>query len=166
MFQSISRKSYLLLAALMLPLSGNALAEADPKIWPVIKEAFFSNRPIEEASFIQLTAPKRAESGAQVPFSIALDNSQGDAKAIKKIYVIVDANPIQLAATYNLTEALGKFNLSTRIRLKPIPLSAQWAKPLTASSTWPRFLSAQQAVAVALSMRMKLKFAQLQARSR
>lgn len=117
-FQSISTKSYLFLAVLLLPFSSNALAEADPKIWPVIKEAFFSNRPIEEASFIQLTAPKRAESGAQVPFSIALDNSQADAKAIKKIYVIVDANPIQLAATYNLTEALGKFSLSTRIRLE------------------------------------------------
>lgn len=116
--KSLSKTSYLALTGLMLSMSGNALAEADPKIWPVIKEAFFANRPIEEADFIQLTAPKRAESGAQVPFSIALDQDKGHAKAIKKIYVIVDANPIQLAATYNLTEELGKFNLSTRIRLE------------------------------------------------
>lgn len=117
--KSLSKTSYLALAGLMLSMSGNALAEADPKIWPVIKEAFFANRPIEEVDFIQLTAPKRAESGAQVPFSIALDqDKEQHAKAIKKIYVIVDANPIQLAATYNLTEELGKFNLSTRIRLE------------------------------------------------
>lgn len=116
--KSLSKTSYLALAGLMLSMSGNALAEADPKIWPVIKEAFFANRPIEEVDFIQLTAPKRAESGAQVPFSIALDQDKEHAKAIKKIYVIVDANPIQLAATYNLTEELGKFNLSTRIRLE------------------------------------------------
>ncbi|MDX9951751.1 MAG: quinoprotein dehydrogenase-associated SoxYZ-like carrier [Methylophilaceae bacterium] len=118
MFKPISRMRYLALAGLMLSFSGNALAEADPKIWPVIKEAFFANRSIEEVDFIQLTAPKRAESGAQVPFSIALDQTQNDASAIKKIYVIVDANPIQLAAIYNLTEELGRFSLSTRIRLE------------------------------------------------
>ncbi|CAG0975158.1 sulfur-oxidizing protein SoxY [Methylophilaceae bacterium] len=118
MFQSLSKTTCLVLAGFVLSFSGNTLAEADPKIWPVIKEAFFADRTIEEADFIQLTAPKRAESGAQVPFSIALDQDRGHAKAIKKIYVIVDANPIQLAATYNLTEELGKFNLSTRIRLE------------------------------------------------
>lgn len=118
MLQSLSKTSYFVLAGLMLSLSSHAMAEADPKIWPVIKEAFFADRNIEEADFIQLTAPKRAESGAQVPFSIAVDQAKGHAKAIKKIYVIVDANPIQLAATYNLTEELGNFNLSTRIRLE------------------------------------------------
>ncbi len=118
MFQAISKSIHFVLAGLMLSFSGSALAEADPQIWPVIKEAFFADRTIEEVDFIQLTAPKRAESGAQVPFSIALDQDKGHAKAIKKIYVIVDANPIQLAATYNLTEELGKFNLSTRIRLE------------------------------------------------
>lgn len=118
MFKPISRMRYLALAGLMLSFSGNALAEADPKIWPVIKEAFFANRSIEEVDFIQLTAPKRAESGAQVPFSIALDQTRNDASAIRKIYVIVDANPIQLAAIYNLTEELGRFSLSTRIRLE------------------------------------------------
>ncbi len=118
MFKALSKPVYFALAGLMLSFNSSAWAEADPKIWPVIKEAFFADRPIEEADFIQLTAPKRAESGAQVPFSIALDQDKGHAQAIKKIYVIVDANPIQLAATYNLTAELGKFNLSTRIRLE------------------------------------------------
>ncbi|WP_137720125.1 quinoprotein dehydrogenase-associated SoxYZ-like carrier [Methylobacillus flagellatus] len=107
------------LAGMLVSLSSGAWAEADPKLWPVVKEAFFAQRPIEDnVPFIVLTAPKRAESGAQVPFSIAVDQTQADANAIKKIYIIVDANPIQLAATYHLTEQLGKFNLSTRIRLE------------------------------------------------
>lgn len=118
MFRAFSNPVYLALAGLILSFNSSAWAQADPKIWPVFKEAFFADRNIEEVDFIQLTAPKRAESGAQVPFSIALDQTQGPAKDIKKIYVIVDANPIQLAATYNLTEELGKFNLSTRIRLE------------------------------------------------
>src|SRR5690606_3613739 len=102
----------------ILSFTNTALAEADPNIWPVVKEAFFADRPVEDADFIQLTAPKRAESGAQVPFSISLDQSNESAKAIKKIYVLVDANPIQLVAIYNLTDELGQFNLSTRIRLE------------------------------------------------
>jgi sulfur-oxidizing protein SoxY len=116
--KTLTKAFYFALAGLTLAFNSSAWAQADPKIWPVIKEAFFADRQIEEVDFIQLTAPKRAESGAQVPFSIALDQDKSPAKAIKKIYVIVDANPIQLAATYNLTEALGKFNLSTRIRLE------------------------------------------------
>lgn len=118
MFRTLTKPVYFALAGLMLSVSSSAWAQADPKIWPVIKEAFFADRNIEEVDFIQLTAPKRAESGAQVPFSIAMDQTQGPAKDIKKIYVIVDANPIQLAATYNLTAELSKFNLSTRIRLE------------------------------------------------
>lgn len=118
MFKSVSKLHCLALAGLILSFTNTALAEADPNIWPVVKEAFFADRPVEDADFIQLTAPKRAESGAQVPFSISLDQSNESAKAIKKIYVLVDANPIQLVAIYNLTDELGQFNLSTRIRLE------------------------------------------------
>ena len=118
MFRHMSKTAGFILASLLLPLHGQALADADPNLWPVIKEAFFADRPIEEAQFIQLNAPPRAESGAQVPFSIALDQQHGHDAAITKIHIIVDANPIPLAATYNLTEALGNFKLSTRIRLE------------------------------------------------
>lgn len=96
--------------------SSSALAEASDKLWPVVKEAFFANRAIEEASFIKLTAPRRAESGAQVPLTLDVDQTTG--AAIKKVYIIVDANPIQLAATYHLTELLGNLQLSTRIRME------------------------------------------------
>lgn len=109
-----------LMSALALTsLSFNANAEADPKLWPVVKEAFFAGRTIEEnAPFIRLTAPRRAESGAQVPFTINIDRTVGEADAIKKLYILVDANPIPLTATYTLTEALGQFELATRIRME------------------------------------------------
>jgi sulfur-oxidizing protein SoxY len=103
-----------LLAAFAL----TAHAESDPSKWPVVKEAFFAGKTITDAPFIKLTAPRRAESGAQVPFEIFVDQTQADANPIKKIYVLVDANPIPLTATYHLTEQLGKFKLSTRIRME------------------------------------------------
>lgn len=96
----------------------SAFAEPDPNLWPVMKEAFFANREIKDVDFMKIEAPKRAESGAQVPVSYSIDNAAANGVVIKKLYVFVDANPIPLTATYHLTEALGNFQLSTRIRFE------------------------------------------------
>jgi sulfur-oxidizing protein SoxY len=100
----------------LLAYSGNALAEASDKLWPVIKESFFAGKTIEPAPFIKLEGPRRAESGAQVPITLTIDKPLTDADAIKKVYLIVDANPIQLAATYHFTPLNGKAQIATRIR--------------------------------------------------
>ncbi len=108
----------LLIGFVSLVATGSALAESDPTKWPLVKEAFFGNRAMEEASFITFKTPRRAESGAQVPFEMMVDQTQADANAIKTIYLLVDSNPIPLAATYHLTDKLGKFSLATRIRME------------------------------------------------
>ncbi|HZV97439.1 MAG TPA: quinoprotein dehydrogenase-associated SoxYZ-like carrier [Methylophilaceae bacterium] len=118
MLQKSLIPSIALSLSLLLAYSGSAWAEASDKLWPVVKEAFFANRVIEEASFIKLSGPRRAESGAQVPVTLTIDKPQSDADPIKNVYIIVDANPIQLAATYHLAELLGKLQLSTRIRME------------------------------------------------
>ena len=107
--------------ALTLILSGisfNVHAESDPKKWPLVREAFFSQRPMEDAPFITFVAPRRAESGAQVPLEISIDQTQADKNAIKTLYLLVDSNPIPMTATYHLTDKLGKFKLATRIRME------------------------------------------------
>lgn len=107
-------------AAILLSNSTAALAEADPKLWPVMKEAFFEKRAMKEVAFMKIEAPKRAESGAQVPVTYTIDSAAAKAAGVKivKLYSFVDANPIPLTATYHLTDALGEFNLSTRIRFE------------------------------------------------
>lgn len=105
-------------AALLSGISTTAFAEADPKLWPVVKEAFFAKRDIQEVDFIKIEAPRRAESGAQVPVTFSYDKTAANGVDIKKIYVLVDANPIQLAAIYHLTDLLGNFELATRIRME------------------------------------------------
>lgn len=97
---------------------GIAYAEPNPNLWPVVKEAFFANREIKEVDFIKIDAPRRAESGAQVPVTYSIDNAAANGVVIKKLYAIVDANPIPLTATYHLTDLLGNFQLSTRIRFE------------------------------------------------
>jgi len=96
----------------------NVNAEADPKLWGVMKEAFFAKRDMKEVDFIKIDAPKRAESGAQVPVTYSIDRAAANGVVIKKLYAFVDANPIPLTATYHLTDALGDFQLSTRIRFE------------------------------------------------
>lgn len=105
-------------ASTLLGMSGMAQAEADPKLWPVVKEAFFAKRDIQEVDFIKIDAPRRAESGAQVPVTFSYDKVAANGVDIKKIYVLVDANPIQLASTYHLTDSLKGFNMETRIRME------------------------------------------------
>lgn len=107
-----------LLASGLLALSTNVQAEADPKLWPVVKEAFFAKRDIQEVEFLKIEAPRRAESGAQVPVTFSYDKAAAKGVDIKKIYVLVDANPIQLASTYHLTDLLGNFQIATRIRME------------------------------------------------
>lgn len=105
-------------SAILLACSLPVFAEPDPKLWPVMKEAFFAKREMTEASFIKIDAPRRAESGAQVPVTYSIDNAAANGVKITKLYAFVDANPIPLTATYHLTDALGDFNLSTRIRFE------------------------------------------------
>ncbi len=116
MLHTIHKGLLAIAASFLILASGSAWAEASDKLWPVVREAFFANRPIEEAKFISISGPRRAESGAQVPVTLTVDQSTG--VVIKKIYVIVDANPIQLAATYHLSEMLGNLQLATRIRME------------------------------------------------
>lgn len=103
----------------LLPLvTSSAFAEPDAKIWPVVKEAFFAQRDIQEVDFLKIEAPRRAESGAQVPVTYSIDNAAAKGVVIKKLYAIVDANPIPLTATYHLTDMLGNFQMSTRVRFE------------------------------------------------
>ncbi len=108
----------LIVVLMSLVFVTSAGAEPDPKLWAVMKEAFFAKREMQEVDFIKIDAPRRAESGAQVPVTYSVDN--GVAKGVKlvKLYAFVDANPVPLTATYHLTDTLGNFNLSTRIRFE------------------------------------------------
>ncbi len=106
----------MMLGMMALGMSTLANAEADPKLWAVVKEAFFPKRDIQEVDFLKVEGPRRAESGAQVPVTLIYDKAAANGVELKKLYVIVDANPIQLASTYHLTEMMNGFQMSTRIR--------------------------------------------------
>lgn len=112
----------LLNVSLTLMFSSSSFAEADPKLWPVLKEAYFAKRDISTVDFIKIDAPVRAESGAQVPITYKIDNLAANGITIKKLYTFIDGNPIPLTATFHILPTLGlsqgQFELSTRVRFE------------------------------------------------
>jgi sulfur-oxidizing protein SoxY len=108
----------ILVYGLLIGANSSVIAEPNATLWPVMKEAFFEKRPMTEVAFMKVDAPRRAESGAQVPVTYSIDNAAAGGVKITKLYAFVDANPIPLTATYHLTEALGDFQLATRIRFE------------------------------------------------
>ena len=61
-------------------------ADANPDLWPFIKEKMFKDKAINEVDFLKIDGPKRASSGAQVPINIKI-TQQPDIE-IKKLIVI------------------------------------------------------------------------------
>lgn len=107
---------FLVLAALGIQ-SGIVHSEALDK-WKEMKAAYFPNVTIEESDAIQISAPARAENGAQVPFSFRIDYPMTESKFIKSVSVIAGANPVPIVAIYRFTPNSGKAELNTRIRLE------------------------------------------------
>ncbi len=99
-------------------ITGVAHAEAEDKYWQAMKKDYFPKAVLEESAAVKITAPKRAESGAQVPFSFSIDSPMTEGSYIKSVSVIADANPVPLVAVYHFNPDSGKAEISTRIRLE------------------------------------------------
>ena len=99
---SIMLIKLLIISAFMF-LSLGAKAAANPELWQYIQERMFEDKDIVEADFIKISGPKRASSGAQVPINIQLAAKEDI--EIKQIFLIIDGNPVQHAATYELTKS-------------------------------------------------------------
>jgi sulfur-oxidizing protein SoxY len=107
---------FLVLAALGIQ-SSIVHAEAIDK-WREMKAAYYPNATIEESNAVKISAPSRAENGAQVPFSFSIDYPMTEGKFIKSVAVIAGANPVPIVAVYRFTPSSGKAELNTRIRLE------------------------------------------------
>lgn len=86
-------------------------------LWNGMKGDVFGDRPILlDTGLISLEAPKRAQDAALVPVDITIDPAKAP-DGVKKITLIIDANPSPVAATFELGKDSGVTHLSTRIRV-------------------------------------------------
>ncbi|MBA4782423.1 MAG: quinoprotein dehydrogenase-associated SoxYZ-like carrier [Rhizobiales bacterium] len=102
------------LALLLGPVP--ALAGIDPSdaTWEAIKSDHFTNLNFEDGSGkISFEAPARAEDAATVPMDIRV----ADTLDIARLSLIIDENPVPLAAIFTFGPASGGASLQTRVRV-------------------------------------------------
>lgn len=107
----------LLTISLMLA-TGAAEANEPSEVWPGIKSDVFGATPIaEDDGAIALDAPIRAEDAALVPFTMTIPASV--AASARKVTLLVDYNPVPVAATFTFGPAAGtgERKLTTRLRV-------------------------------------------------
>ncbi len=66
---------------------------------------------------VTLVLPEIAENGSTVPTTIKVESPMTDADHVKHIHVVSEGNPIPDVASFNLSPAMGKAEVKTRIRL-------------------------------------------------
>jgi sulfur-oxidizing protein SoxY len=93
-----------------------AVEERDP--WPDLVRVFFDNKPIlEDSAMVSFEAPARAEDAALAPMSFSAKLPPGDSRRVAKLSLVIDQNPVPLAAVFTLGEKAGDTRISTRVRV-------------------------------------------------
>jgi len=86
--------------------------------WPTIKETLFPGNPeIIEDDLLTLITPARAADAAIVPINVQANIDQSGHVYIRKVYLVVDANPSPIVGTFSLSPFNGTASLSTRVRI-------------------------------------------------
>jgi sulfur-oxidizing protein SoxY len=120
MAHTLSRRQTLAGLALMCAGAQRAFAQdaEDADAWPDLRHMFFNDAPIEEdKSLVFFQAPGRAEDAALVPVSFSAKLPQGDPRRAVKLSLVIDQNPVPLAAAFMLGEKAGDTRISTRVRV-------------------------------------------------
>jgi sulfur-oxidizing protein SoxY len=115
--------AWTLLAALAwLPCAHAADGPPDPETvpsWVSMRAHLFGDRPIRrDAETVKLRAPPRAQDAATVPVSISTATAQTAERYVRKLYLLIDANPSPLAAVFSFTPESGRADIDTRVRVE------------------------------------------------
>jgi sulfur-oxidizing protein SoxY len=120
MARNFSRRQTLGGLALLGATGGRAFAQADqdPDAWPDLVHMFFNDAAIaEDKGLVAFEAPPRAEDAALVPVSFSARLPEGDQRRVVKLTLVIDQNPVPLAAAFTLGEKAGDTRISTRVRV-------------------------------------------------
>lgn len=66
---------------------------------------------------INITLPKVTDQGRFVPIRVAVDSPMSETDYVKAIHILAERNPTPEVASFHLTPAIGRAEVSTRIRL-------------------------------------------------
>ena len=126
LIQYIKRVYFLLGLGLLLVCSPLIAADDirppqdEVKEWLTLKNLMFGDKSVAsgEASLVRLIVNKDLDDASTVPILIeGLVDQQGE-RFIKKLYLIVDQNPIPTAAIFQMNRSKGPLHLETRLRIE------------------------------------------------
>lgn len=66
---------------------------------------------------VTVKLPEIAENGRTVPVTIAIDSPMTDSDYVKSVHVVAEGNPTPEVVSFNMSPAMGKAEVSTRMRL-------------------------------------------------
>ena len=108
-----------LAAALQLGSTHLSFAAPEPDdAWPSLANEVFQGRPLADGTgLVGIEMPARAEDAAVVPVTMRVTLPQGDARKLKALTLVIDDNPVPVAATFKFGDAAGVSEISTRVRV-------------------------------------------------
>ena len=108
-------KRFVLIALLV---ATGASAQSAPDSWPDIKKQLFKGVVIaEDAAFVSLDAPPRAEDAALTPVTMIVHPPAGDPRRVVKLSLVIDENPVPLAGEFTLGPKADVTSITTRVRV-------------------------------------------------
>lgn len=115
----------LVLSALPPARSPAVAADGPPEpatvaVWLQMRAHLFGNRHItlDAGQVVTLRAPSRAQDASTVPISISTHLPQTPQRFVRKLYLLIDANPSPLGAVFTLTPDSGRADIETRVRVE------------------------------------------------
>lgn len=85
--------------------------------WQLLRSQLFGEREIMEDSVVELEAPGRAFEAARVPVTIRASAGLAKERFIRKLYLIVDNNPLPVAGTFTFEPNNGWDTIDTELRV-------------------------------------------------
>lgn len=113
----------LIMPILLVSMAMPALADVQRRdqeetVWKSLRKAHFGDREIADgADVIALDAPYRAEDPSVVPITITDERAGTDAPAIRRVWLVIDNNPVPMSARFEFGPAAKSATLATRVRV-------------------------------------------------
>ena len=97
------------------PATAPAKSSEPPEVWASLARDIFRDAPLSEGGdVVTLRMPVQYYQSSSVPVSIMLDRP---ATTIRKVTLVIDQNPVPLAATIAIGPQSGLTMISTRVRI-------------------------------------------------
>ena len=86
--------------------------------WASLANDIFKGRPLADGTgLVGIEMPARAEDAAIVPVTMRVTLPSGDSRRLKALTLVIDDNPVPVAATFKFGDNAGVSVISTRVRV-------------------------------------------------